>query len=135
MTALRSDGWLTGDDEVAMAHRVALRTSGLSVGRGGRPVIGIANSWSDLNPCNLPLRALAAAVRDGVTEAGGIPAEFGTISLGEDLMKPTAMLYRNLLAIEIEETVRSYPLDGIVILANCDKTVPGATGLGVPEPA
>src|SRR5215472_808699 len=123
---LRSDAWLTGDDEVAMAHRVALRTSGLSVGRGGRPVIGIANSWSDLNPCNLPLRALAAAVRDGVTEAGGIPAEFGTISLGEDLMKPTAMLYRNLLAIEIEETIRSYPLDGIVILANCDKTVPGA---------
>jgi dihydroxy-acid dehydratase len=109
-----------------MAHRVALRSAGLTVGRGGRPVIGIANSWSDLNPCNLPLRALAAAVRDGVTEAGGIPAEFGTISLGEDLMKPTAMLYRNLLAIEVEETIRSYPLDGIVILANCDKTVPGA---------
>jgi len=124
--ALRSDSWLTGDDEVAMAHRVALRTSGLDVGRGGRPVIGIANSWSELNPCNLPLRALAGAVRQGVTDAGGIPAEFGTISLGEDLMKPTAMLYRNLLAIEIEETIRSYPLDGIVILANCDKTVPGA---------
>jgi dihydroxy-acid dehydratase len=123
---LRSDAWLTGDDEVAMAHRVALRSSGLSVGRGGRPVIGIANSWSDLNPCNLPLRALAGAVRDGIEEAGGIPAEFGTISLGEDLMKPTAMLYRNLLAIEVEEMIRSYPLDGIVILANCDKSVPGA---------
>ena len=123
---LRSDAWLTGDDEVAMQHRVALRTSGLTVGRGGRPVIGIANSWSDLNPCNLPLRALAGAVRQGIEEAGGIPAEFGTISLGEDLMKPAAMLYRNLLAIEIEETIRSYPLDGIVILANCDKTVPGA---------
>ena len=89
-------------------------------------MIGIANSWSDLNPCNLPLRALAGAVRQGIEEAGGIPAEFGTISLGEDLMKPAAMLYRNLLAIEIEETIRSYPLDGIVILANCDKTVPGA---------
>jgi dihydroxy-acid dehydratase len=109
-----------------MAHRVALRSSGLAIGRGGQPVIGIANSWSDLNPCNLPLRALAGAVRRGIEDAGGIPAEFGTISLGEDLMKPTAMLYRNLLAIEIEETIRSYPLDGIVILANCDKTVPGA---------
>jgi len=93
MTRLRSDAWLTGDDEVAMQHRVALRTSGLTVGRGGRPVIGIANSWSDLNPCNLPLRALAGAVRQGIEEAGGIPAEFGTISLGEDLMKPA--LYRD----------------------------------------
>jgi dihydroxy-acid dehydratase len=74
----------------------------------------------------MPLRALAGAVRRGVLGAGGIPAEFGTISLGEDLMKPTAMLYRNLLAIEIEELIRSYPLDGIVILANCDKSVPGA---------
>jgi dihydroxy-acid dehydratase len=89
-------------------------------------VIGIANSASDLNSCNLPLRDLASAVKTGVADAGGIPVEFGTISLGEDLMKPTAMLYRNLLAIEIEETIRSYPLDGIVILANCDKSVPGA---------
>jgi dihydroxy-acid dehydratase len=125
MNRLRSDAWLTGDDEVAMTHRVALRSSGLRVGRGGQPVIGIANSWSELNPCNLPLRGLAGAVRQGVRDAGGIPVEFGTISLGEDLMKPSAMLYRNLLAIEIEEMIRSYPLDGIVILAGCDKTVPG----------
>ncbi len=89
-------------------------------------MIGIANSASELNPCNLPLRELAGAVRRGVLEAGGIPAEFGSISLGEDLMKPTTMLYRNLLAIEIEEMIRANPLDGIVILANCDKTVPGA---------
>jgi dihydroxy-acid dehydratase len=124
---LRSDAWFTGDDEVAMAHRVAFATAGLEVSRrGGRPVIGIANSASELNPCNLPLRELAGAVRRGVLEAGGVPAEFGSISLGEDLMKPTAMLYRNLLAIEIEEMIRANPLDGIVILANCDKTVPGA---------
>jgi dihydroxy-acid dehydratase len=124
---LRSDAWFTGDDEVAMAHRVAFASAGLEVSRrGGRPVIGIANSASELNPCNLPLRELAGAVRRGVLEAGGIPAEFGSISLGEDLMKPTAMLYRNLLAIEIEEMIRANPLDGIVILANCDKTVPGA---------
>ena len=124
---LRSDAWFTGDDEVAMQHRVAFATAGLKVSRrGGRPVIGIANSASELNPCNLPLRELAGAVRRGVLEAGGIPAEFGSISLGEDLMKPTSMLYRNLLAIEIEEMIRANPLDGIVILANCDKTVPGA---------
>ena len=126
-TRLRSDAWFTGDDEVAMAHRVAFASAGLAVGRaGGKPVIGIANSASELNPCNLPLAALAAAVREGVLAAGGVPAGFGTISLGEDLMKPTAMLYRNLLAIEIEEMIRANPLDGIVILANCDKTVPGA---------
>ena len=93
---------------------------------GGRPVIGIANSASELNPCNLPLRGLAGPVADGIRSAGGIPVEFGSISLGEDLMKPSAMLYRNLLAIEIEEIIRSNPLDGIVLLAGCDKTVPGA---------
>ncbi len=93
---------------------------------GSQPVIGIANSASELNPCNLPLRDLAVAVKAGIEEAGGVGAEFGTISLGEDLMKPSAMLYRNLLAIEIEEMVRANPLDGLVVLANCDKSVPGA---------
>src|SRR6185437_13305653 len=120
---LRSNQWLDGDDEVALANRAALAPAA----RGARgPVIGIANSASDLNPCNMPLRQLAGAVARGVREAGGIPAEFPTISLGEDLMKPSAMLYRNLLAIEIEEMIRSHPLDGIVLLASCDKTVPGA---------
>ena len=106
---------------------MALASAGLDVSAdGGRPVIGIANSASDLNPCNLPLRDLAVAVRTGVREAGGVPVEFGSIPLGEDLMKPSAMLYRNLLSIEIEEIIRSYPLDGIVLLAGCDKTVPGS---------
>jgi dihydroxy-acid dehydratase len=106
---------------------VALASAGLAVGPGGsEPVIGIANSASDLNPCNLPLRELAAEVKAGIEEAGGIGAEFPVISLGEDLMKPSAMLYRNLLAIEIEEMVRANPLDGLVVLANCDKSVPGA---------
>jgi len=124
---LRSQAWVTGDDEVALEHRVALASAGLAVSRAGdRPVIGIANSLSDLNPCNLPLRDLAVEVKAGIQEAGGIGAEFGTISLGEDLMKPSAMLYRNLLAIEVEEMVRANPLDGLVVLANCDKTVPGA---------
>jgi dihydroxy-acid dehydratase len=124
---LRSDTWIVGDDETAIEHRVALRSSGLEVdGEGGRPVIGIANSASELNPCNLPLRDLLPALREGVRSAGGVPVEFPVISLGEDLMKPSAMLYRNLLAIEIEEMLRSHPLDGILLLANCDKTVPGA---------
>jgi dihydroxy-acid dehydratase len=124
---LRSQAWLAGDDEVALEHRVALASAGLRVSRtGDRPVIGIANSASELNPCNLPLRELAAEVKAGIEEAGGVGAEFATISLGEDLMKPSAMLYRNLLAIEIEEMVRANPLDGLVVLANCDKTVPGA---------
>jgi dihydroxy-acid dehydratase len=125
--ARRSAAWLDGDDEVAMASRAALASAANGSERHARgPVVGIANSASDLNPCNLPLRELAGAVARGVREAGGIPAEFPTISLGEDLMKPTAMLYRNLLAIEIEEMIRSSPLDGLVILANCDKSVPGA---------
>ena len=127
MRPLRSRAWFAGDDETALANRVALASSGIEVtADADRPVIGIANSASDLNPCNLPLAELAEAVKDGVRAAGGLPVVFPTMSLGEDLMKPTAMLYRNLLAMEIEETIRAYPLDGIVILANCDKTVPGA---------
>jgi len=126
-TPLRSSAWLAGDDEVAMLHRVALASAGVQASEAaGRPVIGIANSASELNPCNLPLRDLIAPARHGIEAAGGIAVEFPTISLGEDLMKPTAMLYRNLLAIEVEEMVRANPLDGLVILANCDKSVPGA---------
>lgn len=125
--ALRSQAWLAGDDEVALLHRVALASAGVRVDpHAGRPVIGIANSASELNPCNLPLRELVGPVRDGIEAAGGVGTEFPTISLGEDLMKPSAMLYRNLLAIEVEEMVRANPLDGLVILANCDKSVPGA---------
>jgi dihydroxy-acid dehydratase len=124
---LRSDAWIVGDDEAALEHRAALRAAGLEVDpAGGRPVIGIANSASEFNPCNLPLRDLLPAVRAGVRAAGAIPAVFPVISLGEDLMMPTAMLYRNLLAMEIEEMTRSHPVDGLILLANCDKTVPGA---------
>jgi dihydroxy-acid dehydratase len=126
-SALRSRAWLTGDDEVAMAHRVALASAGVRIAAAGNgPIIGIANSASELNPCNLPLNDLVGAVKEGIGQAGGVGVEFPTISLGEDLMKPSAMLYRNLLAIEIEEMIRANPLDGIVILANCDKSVPGA---------
>jgi dihydroxy-acid dehydratase len=93
---------------------------------GGRPIIGLANSSSDLNPCNQPLADYVAPLREGIELAGGIAVEFPVISLGEDLMKPSSMLYRNLLAMEVEESVRSQPLDGVVILAACDKSIPGA---------
>ena len=124
---MRSSEWFAGDDEVAVAHRVALRTSGLDIqANDTRPIIGVADSSSDLNPCNLPLRALAVDVCAGIVAAGGIPVMFSVMSMGEDLMKPSALLYRNLLAMEVEEYIRSYPIDGVVLLANCDKSVPGA---------
>ncbi|HEY3907931.1 MAG TPA: dihydroxy-acid dehydratase [Streptosporangiaceae bacterium] len=125
--ALRSARWLAGSDEVALTNRTALATAGVAVTPAAdRPLIGIANSASQLNPCNLPVRDLVGPIREGIEAAGGLGVEFPTISLGEDLMKPSAMLYRNLLAIEIEEMIRANPLDGIVLLANCDKSVPGA---------
>jgi dihydroxy-acid dehydratase len=124
---LRSDRWVRGDDEVALDSRVALRMGGANVdARGGRPIIGIANSSSDLNPCNQPLDQLVEPLKAGVTAAGGIAVEFPVMSLGEDLMKPSSMLYRNLLAMELEESLRSQPLDAVIVLAACDKSVPGA---------
>ena len=93
---------------------------------GGRPVIGIANSSSDLNPCNQPLASLVGPLREAIGEAGGIAVEFPVMSLGEDLMKPSSMLYRNLLSMELEESLRSQPLDAVIVLAACDKSVPGA---------
>jgi dihydroxy-acid dehydratase len=124
---LRSDRWVRGDDEVALDSRVALRMGGADVdARGGHPIIGIANSSSDLNPCNQPLDRLVAPLKEGVVAAGGIAVEFPVMSLGEDLMKPSSMLYRNLLAMELEESLRSQPLDAVIVLAACDKSVPGA---------
>jgi dihydroxy-acid dehydratase len=90
----------------------------------GRPVIGIANSWSELTPCNAHLRSVAEAVKRGVWQAGGFPLEFPTMSLGEPLMRPTAMLFRNLMAMEVEELLRANPLDAVVLLSGCDKTTP-----------
>jgi dihydroxy-acid dehydratase len=102
----------------------------------GRPVVGICNSWSELVNCNLHFRGLAESVKRGVLLAGGLPLEFPTISLGENLMKPTAMLFRNLMAMDVEESIRGYPLDAVVLLGGCDKTVPaqlmGAASANVP---
>jgi dihydroxy-acid dehydratase len=118
-------------------HRAWIRSEGFSERVfEGKPVIGVCNSWSELNNCNAHLRTVAEAVKRGVWEAGGFPLEFNTISLGEMLMKPTAMLYRNLMAMEVEESIRAYPLDGVVLLCGCDKTTPaqlmGAASVDVP---
>ncbi|HET6173778.1 MAG TPA: dihydroxy-acid dehydratase [Gaiellales bacterium] len=134
---LRSARWLDAPGVSGFIHRSSLRSEGLSSSAiSGRPVIGICNPWSELVNCNLHFRGLAAAVRRGVQQAGGLPLEFGTSSLGENLMKPTTMLYRNLMAMDVEENIRSHPLDAVVLLAGCDKTVPaelmGATSVDVP---
>ncbi len=123
----RSSEWFAGNDEVALAHRVVMASVGQEIDfNNSKPIIGIADSSSDLNPCNLPLRNFISEVRRGIEDAGGIPMVFPVMSLGEDLMKPSAMLYRNLLSMEVEEYLRSYPIDGVVLMANCDKSVPGA---------
>jgi len=139
MTAhpLRSRNWFGRNDLDGFAHRSWLKTEGFSDAVfDGRPVIGIANSWSELTNCNAHLRQVAEAVKRGVWSAGGFPLEFPTISLGEILMKPTAMLFRNLMAMDVEECIRAYPLDAVVLLSGCDKTTPamlmGAASADVP---
>jgi dihydroxy-acid dehydratase len=123
---LRSHKWFWGANETGLLHKGALRASGIDMDDyKGQPIIGIANTWGELNNCNMSLRAVAEEVKKGVHEAGGIPLEFPVITLGEELMKPTAGLYRNLLSMDVEENLRSYPVDGVVLLGNCDKTVPG----------
>ncbi len=123
--ARRSTSWFGAEGKMGFVHRSKLYNSGRSPEMfDGRPVIGICNSWSELTPCNRHLRDVAEAVKRGVLLAGGFPLEFPTMSLGETLMRPSAMLYRNLMAMEVEENLRSYPLDGVVLLAGCDKTVP-----------
>ena len=122
---MRSQQWFASREELTFQNRSALRSMGLNPDDfAGKPVIGIANSWSDLNNCNASLRELAEAVKRGVLLEGGLPLEFPTISLGEEFMKPSAMLYRNLMAMDVEETLRANPIDGVVLLCNCDKTTP-----------
>ena len=124
---LRSSEWFDGTEETSVMHRVAIRSVGFDLGStNSKPIIGIADSSSWFNPCNLPLRDLIAPLSEGISAAGGVPMAFPVMSLGEDLMKPTAMLYRNLLSMEVEEYVRSNPIDGVIILGNCDKSIPGA---------
>ncbi|MBL0373451.1 dihydroxy-acid dehydratase [Rhizobium sp. KVB221] len=122
----RSRHWFDAQDLPGFVHRSTLTPTGLHRRDfGGRPVIGIVSTWSDINPCNLNLRYLAKEVRQGVQEGGGIAFELPAMSLSENLIKPTSFLFRNLLAMEAEEMIRGYPLDGVVLLGGCDKTIPG----------
>ncbi len=134
---LRSHRWFGAQDLRAFGHRS--RTMQIGLNREdfvGKPVIGIVNTWSDINPCHTHLRERADQVKRGVWQAGGYPVELPAITLAETIQKPTTMMYRNLLAMETEELLRSYPIDGVVLLGGCDKTTPalvmGATSMNLP---
>jgi len=133
----RSSYWLDGDDINGFNHRAWLKPNGFSdEALLDRPVIGIANTWSELVGCNVHLRALAEAAKRGVLQAGGVPLEFPVLSLSETLMKPNAMIYRQLAAMDVESSIHAHPLDAVVLLASCDKTTPavlmGAASANVP---
>lgn len=122
---LRSRDWFEPLDKSGFIHRSWMKNQGYPDHVfDGRPVIGICNTWSELTPCNGHFRELAEHVRRGIYEAGGFPLEFPVMSLGENLMRPTAMLFRNLASMDVEETIRANPLDGVVLLVGCDKTTP-----------
>ena len=123
---LRSHRWLGVSDMRSFGHRSRLRQIGYDAEDwDGKPVIGIINTWSEINPCHAHLRVRAENVKRGVLQAGGFPIELPAMSLAEVMVKPTTMLYRNFLAMETEELLRSHPIDGAVLLGGCDKTTPG----------
>ena len=134
---LRSSQWFGAEGKTGYGHRAWLRNQGYPDDTFvERPIIGICNTASDLNPCNSHLTDLAADVGKGVLQAGGVPFTFPTMSLGEPLMRPTAMLYRNLMSMDVEESIRANPLDGVILLGGCDKTTPallmGAASVDLP---
>ena len=133
----RSSRWFAADGMRGFAHRQRMQQMGLRrADVMGRPIVAIVNTWSDLSPCHAHLRERADAVKRGVLLAGGMPFELPAMSLGEVMVKPTTMLYRNFLAMEVEELLRSLPIDGAVLLGGCDKTTPGllmgAISMGIP---
>lgn len=134
---MRSQSWFGRLDRDGFIYRSWLKNRGIPHDQfDGRPVIGICNTWSELTPCNSHFRVLADQVRQGVLEAGGFPLEFPVMSLGETLMRPTTMLFRNLVSMDVEESIRANPLDGVVLLMGCDKTTPallmGAASVDLP---
>lgn len=136
-SARRSQGWFGDYGVLGFTHRSWLKNQGYTDDMfDGRPVIGICNTWSDLTPCNAHFRVLAEIIKRGVYEAGGFPLEFPVMSLGEVLMRPTTMLFRNLASMDVEETIRANPLDGVILLTGCDKTTPstvmGACSVDLP---
>ncbi len=137
LASLRSQRWFAAAGMRAFAHRQRMQQMGLRrEDVMGKPIVAIVNTWSDFSPCHAHLRERAEAVKKGVLMAGGTPFELPALSLGEVMVKPTTMLYRNLLAMEVEELLRSHPVDGVVLLAGCDKTTPGtvmgALSMGLP---
>ncbi len=121
----RSSQWYGKNDKDGFAHRSWMKNRGLPADQfDGRPVIGICNTWSEFNPCNAHFREIAERVKRGVYEAGGVPMEFPVFSNSESQLRPTAMLYRNLASMDVEESIRGLPMDGIVLLVGCDKTTP-----------
>ena len=134
---LRSRNWFGRKGKDGFIYRAWMKNQGIPSDMfEGKPVIGICNTWSELTPCNAHFRDLAEAVKKGVLEAGGFPVEFPVMSLGETLIKPTAMLYRNLVSMDVEESIRANPVDGVVLLCGCDKTTPslvmGACSVDIP---
>ena len=134
---MRSQNWFGKQGKDGFIYRAWMRNQGIpSYEFKGKPVIGICNTWSELTPCNAHFRDLAQSVKRGVLEAGGFPVEFPVMSLGETLIKPTAMLYRNLVSMDVEESIRANPIDGVVLLCGCDKTTPslvmGASSVNIP---
>ena len=134
---LRSQNWFGKTGKDGFIYRAWMKNQGIPAYEfDGRPVIGICNTWSELTPCNAHFRELAESVKRGILEAGGFPVEFPVMSLGETLIKPTAMLYRNLVSMDVEESIRANPLDGVVLLCGCDKTTPslvmGACSVNIP---
>ena len=134
--SLRSNDWFGRSDQSGFIHRSWMKRGIPDHEFDGRPVIGICNTWSELTPCNAHFREIADSVRIGVYEAGGFPVEFPVTSLGEPIMRPTTMLFRNLASMDVEESLRANPLDGVVLLTGCDKTTPatlmGAASVGLP---
>ena len=134
---LRSQEWFGGTSKDAIYHRSWMKNQGLPADLfDGRPVIGICNTWSQLTPCNAHLRDLAEKVAHGIYESGGLPMEFPVMSPSESAFRPTAMMFRNLCAMDVEECLRGQPIDGVVLLAGCDKTTPalimGAASVDIP---
>tara|TARA_Y100001970_G_C14243265_1_gene866246 strand:+ start:1166 stop:2899 length:1734 start_codon:yes stop_codon:yes gene_type:complete len=122
---LRSSIWFNRNDEMGVRHRSALSSLGHNINqKNKKPIIGICNPYSEFNNCEMAFQNLVPVIKRGIVAAGGIPIEFSTMSLGAELLKPADMLYRNLVSMEIEETIRGYPIDGIILLCNCDKTTP-----------
>jgi len=137
MQAFRSQNWFGKKGKDGFIYRAWMKNQGIPHHEfEGKPVIGICNTWSELTPCNAHFRELAESVKRGVSEAGGFPVEFPVMSLGETLIKPTAMLYRNLVSMDVEESIRANPIDGVVLLCGCDKTTPslvmGACSVNLP---